>query len=40
MAALNGLGWNFKPLYLILFAALLAFTYIAIAGVRLSCITA
>lgn len=36
VAALNGLGWNFKPLYLILFAALLAFTYIAIAGVRAS----
>ncbi|PQV46725.1 sodium:solute symporter [Paraburkholderia sp. BL21I4N1] len=36
VAALNGLGWHFKPLYLILFAALLAFTYIAIAGVRAS----
>ncbi|WGS51642.1 sodium:solute symporter family protein [Paraburkholderia sp. D15] len=36
VAALNGLGWHFKPLYLILIAALLAFSYIAIAGVRAS----
>jgi SSS family solute:Na+ symporter len=36
VAALNGLGWHFKPLYLILISALLAFTYIAIAGVRAS----
>ncbi|WP_027798333.1 sodium:solute symporter family protein [Paraburkholderia dilworthii] len=36
VAALNGLGWHFEPLYLILISALLAFTYIAIAGVRAS----
>ncbi|MGH8779776.1 sodium:solute symporter family protein [Paraburkholderia sp.] len=36
VAALGGLGWHFKPLYLILISALLAFTYIAIAGVRAS----
>lgn len=36
VAALKGLGWNFHPLYLILISALLAFTYIAIAGVRAS----
>ena len=36
VAALNGLGWNFQPLYLILISAALAFTYIAIAGVRAS----
>lgn len=36
VAALKGLGWNFEPLYLILIASLLAFSYIAIAGVRAS----
>ncbi|AKJ68089.1 sodium:solute symporter [Pandoraea thiooxydans] len=36
VAALKGLGWDFQPLYLILIAAALAFTYIAISGVRAS----
>lgn len=36
VAALKGLGWNFQPFYLILISAMLAFTYIAIAGVRAS----
>ena len=36
VAALKGLGWDFQPLYLILISAALAFTYIAIAGVRAS----
>jgi solute:Na+ symporter, SSS family len=36
VAALKGLGWDFQPLYLILISAVLAFTYIAIAGVRAS----
>jgi len=36
VAALKGLGWDFQPFYLILIAAMLAFTYIAIAGVRAS----
>ena len=36
VAALKGLGWNFQPLWLISFSALLAFVYIAIAGVRAS----
>lgn len=34
VAALKGLGWNFEPLHLILISAILAFTYIAISGVR------
>ena len=34
VAALKGLGWNFTPLHLILISAALAFTYIAISGVR------
>jgi len=34
VAALKGLGWNFQPVYLILISAILAFTYIAISGVR------
>jgi len=36
VAALKGLGWSFQPFYLILISAMLAFTYIAIAGVRAS----
>jgi solute:Na+ symporter, SSS family len=36
VAALRGLGWDFQPLYLIVIAAALAFTYIAISGVRAS----
>ncbi|BDD91257.1 sodium:solute symporter [Pandoraea cepalis] len=36
VAALKGLGWNFQPLWLIAFSAMLAFIYIAIAGVRAS----
>nr|WP_311526878.1 sodium:solute symporter family protein [uncultured Ralstonia sp.] len=36
VAALKGLGWDFQPLYLILISAALAFTYIAISGVRAS----
>ena len=36
VAAFKGLGWNFQPLYLILISAMLAFTYIAISGVRAS----
>ncbi|BAN26159.1 sodium:solute symporter family protein [Caballeronia insecticola] len=36
VAALKGLGWNFNPVYLIMISALLAFAYIAIAGVRAS----
>jgi solute:Na+ symporter, SSS family len=36
VAALKGLGWDFQPFYLILISAMLAFTYIAIAGVRAS----
>jgi SSS family solute:Na+ symporter len=36
VAAFKGLGWNFQPLYLILISAVLAFTYIAISGVRAS----
>ncbi len=34
VAALKGLGWNFTPLHLVLISAALAFTYIAISGVR------
>ena len=34
VAALQGLGWNFTPLHLVLISAVLAFTYIAISGVR------
>ena len=36
VAALRGLGWNFPPLELLIIAALLAFSYIAISGVRAS----
>ena len=36
VAALKGLGWHVEPLYLILVCAALAFTYIAISGVRAS----
>ncbi|KAI5935453.1 N-terminal EF-hand calcium-binding protein 2 [Manis javanica] len=36
VAALKGLGWNFQPLHLLLISAGLAFTYIAISGVRAS----
>lgn len=36
IAAFKGLGWSFQPLYLVLIAAVLAFTYIAISGVRSS----
>ncbi|OAJ54420.1 sodium:solute symporter [Paraburkholderia ginsengiterrae] len=36
VAAFKGLGWNFPPVYLILIAGLLAFTYVAISGVRSS----
>ncbi|MFM0501740.1 sodium:solute symporter family protein [Paraburkholderia caffeinilytica] len=36
VAAFKGLGWNFPPICLILIAALLAFTYVAISGVRSS----
>src|SRR5207244_4334231 len=36
VAALKGLGWNFEPFHLILISAALAFTYIAISGVRAS----
>jgi SSS family solute:Na+ symporter len=36
VAALRGLGWHFEPLHLILISAALAFTYIAISGVRAS----
>lgn len=36
VAAFKGLGWHFDPVYLILIAAALAFTYIAISGVRAS----
>ncbi|WP_179403847.1 sodium:solute symporter family protein [Burkholderia guangdongensis] len=36
IAAFKGLGWNFPPTFLILIAAALAFTYIAISGVRSS----
>jgi solute:Na+ symporter, SSS family len=36
VAALKGLGWNLDPVVLIMISALLAFTYIAIAGVRAS----
>ncbi|MFX1765796.1 sodium:solute symporter family protein [Paraburkholderia sp. A1RI-2L] len=34
IAAFKGLGWNLEPIYLVLIAALLAFTYITISGVR------
>jgi solute:Na+ symporter, SSS family len=34
VAALKGLGWNVNPVGLIMIAAVLAFTYIVIAGVR------
>lgn len=36
VAALKGLGWDFKPLELLMISAALAFTYIAISGVRAS----
>ncbi|MFD1559589.1 sodium:solute symporter [Paraburkholderia silviterrae] len=36
IAALKGLGWDFQPLYLVIIAAALAFTYVAISGVRSS----
>ncbi|MGC7406882.1 sodium:solute symporter family protein [Pandoraea pneumonica] len=36
IAAFNGLGWRLQPLNLVLIAAVLAFTYIAISGVRSS----
>jgi len=36
IAAFRGLGWSFQPLHLVLIAAVLAFTYIAISGVRSS----
>lgn len=36
VVALKGLGWDFQPFYLILISAALAFTYIAISGVRAS----
>ncbi|WP_250517453.1 sodium:solute symporter family protein [Caballeronia sp. INDeC2] len=36
VAALKGLGWNLNPVLLIMISALLAFAYIAIAGVRAS----
>ncbi|BBU31698.1 sodium:solute symporter [Burkholderia sp. THE68] len=36
VAALKGLGWNVNPVVLIMISALLAFAYIAIAGVRAS----
>ena len=36
IAAFRGLGWSFQPLHLVLIAAALAFTYIAISGVRSS----
>jgi len=36
VAALKGLGWQIEPLHLILLAAAMAFTYIAISGVRAS----
>ncbi|QYY29510.1 MULTISPECIES: sodium:solute symporter family protein [Cupriavidus] len=36
VAALKGLGWEFSPVYLVMISAALAFTYIAISGVRAS----
>ncbi|NSX16435.1 sodium:solute symporter family protein [Cupriavidus taiwanensis] len=36
VAALKGLGWNFDPMHLVMISAALAFTYIAISGVRAS----
>jgi len=36
IAAFNGLGWRLQPLNLVLIAAVMAFTYIAISGVRSS----
>lgn len=36
VAALKGLGWEFDPVYLVMISAALAFTYIAISGVRAS----
>lgn len=36
VAALQGLGWEFSPVYLVMISAALAFTYIAISGVRAS----
>lgn len=36
VAALKGLGWHFEPVYLILISATLAFTYVALAGIRAS----
>ena len=34
IVALNGLGWHFSPVLLVLVAALLAFGYIAVSGIR------
>ncbi|MCG5075457.1 sodium:solute symporter family protein [Paraburkholderia tagetis] len=36
VAALKGLGWHVQPIWLIVVCAVLAFTYIAISGVRAS----
>ncbi|QBR01037.1 sodium:solute symporter family protein [Paraburkholderia pallida] len=36
VAALKGLGWNVQPVWLIVVCAALAFTYVAISGVRAS----
>jgi SSS family solute:Na+ symporter len=36
IVAMNGLGWHFNPLTLTIIAAVLAFAYIAISGVRAS----
>lgn len=40
VAALRGLGWNYPPLALVSVAAVLAFSYIAISGVRASAFVA
>ena len=34
IVALNGLGWHFSPVLLVAIAAVLAFAYIAVAGIR------
>ena len=34
IVALNGLGWHFSPVLLVLIAAVLAFAYIAVSGIR------
>ena len=36
VAALKGLGWDFKPLELLMISAALAFIYVAISGIRAS----